>query len=364
MMCTQEWQGENYPSSDDWWPSTEEQNYSIYEQGPQTASAVEQAWFGRGSQGTSPLAAMRTSVTSLKAPPKMQQGQTWFDYEKLIRDWMVVAEVEKVKRGTLLKLSLEGTAELYKNLLDDKELVKEDGADYFLRTLRPHFVKGCIQTFLYIFLQLNGCRRGNSDFRDWLLRLQLKREEAISAWMELCPPAVTDSAQIREDIRQHFNEQFERSRTERVAHLRSVNRDLSEEDAMAEATRLVNVEMVPLFRQRIEELNQEIIDKHRERFPYDEFTFALVTLVLADMQQEKMEKFSLYLKNRDIMFTSLTFDIIREFCMDIFCSATTALTSPFYNQGRSGEKSYCVSEPGILDDLYEGYWVEDDETGV
>ena len=320
-----------YTSSSDWWSPPEESSWS---NGPQTASVVEQAWFGKSSTSSqSPLSAMRTSVTSLKAPPRIQQGQTWFDYEKVVRDWMVVAEVEKPKRGTLLKLSLEGsTGELYKTLLDDAMLVKEDGAEYFLRTLRPHFVKGCIQTFLYRFLQLNGCRRGNNDFREWLLRVHLKKTEAVSAWMELCPPLKEETPEVVAEIREYLTPRFEEMRDQRLRDLQARNlqqeTDLSEQAMLEEAIAQINREMQPLCRARLEEMNQEIIARHREQFPYNEFTFALVTMVLADMQQEQMAKFSLYLKNRDIMFTSLTFDIIREFCMDIFCSATTALTSP------------------------------------
>ena len=77
---------------------------------------------------------------------------------------------------------------------------------------------------------------------------------------------------------------------------------------------------------------------------------------------EKMEKFSLYLKNKGIKFTTLTFDLIYYFCLDIFCNATTSLSSPFFQ--RSKEKSFRVLEAGTLDGQYDGFWVEDDETGV
>ena len=244
-MSIAEWQGEE-TSTPSWWPQQDE---SLWHDGPQTASAVEEAcWFGKGSQSLqSPLSAMRTSVTSLKAPPRMQPGQTWFDYEKVVRDWMVVAEVEKEKRGTLLKLSLEGSmGELYKTLLDDARLVKKDGAEYFLTTLRPHFVKGCIQTFLHHFLQLNGCRRGNSDFREWLLRLQHRKSEAYSAWMELCPLLKAENPDVVAEIRAYFQPRFEELMAERVPQLRQANQGLSEQEIREEATRQINREIADL----------------------------------------------------------------------------------------------------------------------
>ena len=130
---------------------------------------------------------MRTAVSSLKAPPKMEPHMTWFDYEKIVRDWAIVAEVDSKKTGTLLKLSRDGANEIYRNQLDTARLQGEDGANYFLDTLRPYFVKGNIQTFMYKFFLLNSRRRNNSDFREWLLRLEIRKVEAVSSWMELAP---------------------------------------------------------------------------------------------------------------------------------------------------------------------------------
>ena len=93
-----------------------------------------------------------------------------------MRDWSIVADVDKKKQGTLLKLSLTRENEVYREYLSDGKLQSEGGVDYFLKTLKPHFVRGDVQVFMYRFLLLNGCRRGpQGDFRDWLVRLRVKR---------------------------------------------------------------------------------------------------------------------------------------------------------------------------------------------
>ena len=248
------------------------------------APVAEHAWFGKGARQStslqSPLTATRTSVASLKTPPKLQQGMTWFDHEKLVRDWSIIAEVDAKKKGTLLKLSLEGTYENYKDFLDETRLTGGDGTEYFLKTLRPHFVKGCIQTFLYKFLLLNGCRRGSADFRDWLLRLKLRRDEALSAWMELAPePLSPEDPHVVLDFQVRFRNEFEERRARRVEELVQINAWLTEEAAQAQATAMIEKEMLLQFKADVDRQNQERQHTHKLSFPCNDFTFALVTLV-------------------------------------------------------------------------------------
>ena len=253
MMVFDGWHGESHPLATDWpWKLDDEEGH----QAPWTsresysspaASVAGHAWFGKGGRQPaslqSPLTAMRTSVASLKTPPKLQQGMTWFDYEKLVRDWSIVAEVDAKKKGTLLKLSLEGTYEIYRDFLDESRLTGQDGTDYFLKALRPHFAKGCIQTFLYRFLLLNGCRRGNADFRDWLLRFKRRRDEALSAWMELAPePLSPEDPLVVQYFQVIFRSDVEEKRARRVEELVQINAQLTEEAALAQATAMIERE--------------------------------------------------------------------------------------------------------------------------
>ena len=75
--------------------------------------------------------------------------------------------------------------------------------------------------------------------------------------------------------------------------------------------------MQPFLETQLAQRNKEIHDSHARDFPYGEFTFALITLVLADLPMEKMEAFSLYHKNTGIKFTSWAFDLMYDFCLDI-----------------------------------------------
>ena len=125
---------------------------------------------GKGLKSTFPFSAMTTHVPSLKTPPVMAPGMTWFDYEKVIKYWSIIADVDKKKQGTLLKLSVTRENEVYRNYSQDSISQSEGGVDYCLKTLKPHFVREDVQVFMYRFLLLNGCRRGpQGDFRYWLV---------------------------------------------------------------------------------------------------------------------------------------------------------------------------------------------------
>ena len=214
------------------------------------APVADQAWYAKGRPPTtSTVASMRTAVSSLKTPPRMEPHVTWFDYEKILRDWAIVAEVDAKKKGTLLKFSLDGANETYINQVDTTNLQGEDGANYFLETLRPYFVKGSIQTFLCRFLLLNSCRRGNSDFKEWLLRLEIRKSEAVSSWMELAPDKLSlDNPVVLQELRAASQETF---------GLRQANPNLPPEEAVAGADALVNMEMLPLLVERLAAENEK-----------------------------------------------------------------------------------------------------------
>ena len=66
-----------------------------------------------------------------------------------------------------------GIDAIYRKMLDRDNLKsKEDGVTYFKRTLRPFFVKGSVNVFLYRFQQFMNLRRGSSDLMKWMSRLQ------------------------------------------------------------------------------------------------------------------------------------------------------------------------------------------------
>ena len=103
-----------------------------------------------------PLSQMSAQVPSVKQPPVFHVGMAWFKYEQLVRHWAIIADVDAKKQGTFLNMSLVNDLEIYKEYLDDSRLREAEGTDYFLRTLKPHFVKGDVQVFMHHFMELNA----------------------------------------------------------------------------------------------------------------------------------------------------------------------------------------------------------------
>ena len=112
--------------------------------------------------------------------------------------------------------------------------------------------------------------------------------------MELAPePLSPEDPLVVQDFQVRFRTEFEERRARRVEELVQINTQMTEEAALVQATAQIERDMTPQYRADVDRQNQERLNRHKLSFPYNDFTFALVTLVLADRQQEKMEKFSL-----------------------------------------------------------------------
>eukprot|EP00439_Symbiodinium_sp_Y106_P015041 s657_g2.t1 len=107
-----------------------------------------------------------------KVPPSYDGRSSWFAYEDAIDDWCDITELDADKRGPALRNRLEGEAAIHKRLLDrdrlalrnrlegeaaihkrllDRDRLKDptNGVKYFKSFLRPLFVKGAANVFLY-----------------------------------------------------------------------------------------------------------------------------------------------------------------------------------------------------------------------
>ena len=83
------------------------------------------------------------ALMSSKVPPAFNGRGSWFNFEELVYDWEDNSLLESRLRGPALKNRLFGEAAIYKPMLDRESLKNEEtGVDYFLNTLRPHFVNG------------------------------------------------------------------------------------------------------------------------------------------------------------------------------------------------------------------------------
>ena len=123
------------------------------------------------------------SQLTTKIPPSFDGKTSWFAYEDAIDDWCDVTELDDEKRGPALRNRLEGDAAIYKKILDRDALKnKDEGVLYFKRTLRPFFVKGSVNVFLYRFQQFMNLRRGSFDLMKWMSRFQIQLKRLEQAW--------------------------------------------------------------------------------------------------------------------------------------------------------------------------------------
>ena len=144
---------------------------------------------GRHLQELQRLSAFQQVTT--KVPPAYDGRSSWFAYEDAIDDWVDITELETEKQGPALRNRLEGEAAIHKRLLDrDRLKDKVNGVRYFKSylSLRPLFVKGASNVFLYRFQQLMTLHRGNGDMLRWITRFQLSRSRMQEAWDDTYVP--------------------------------------------------------------------------------------------------------------------------------------------------------------------------------
>ena len=132
--------------------------------------------------------AMIRQVTT-KMPPFYDGKTSWLSYEDAIDDWCDITELEEEKKGPILRNRLEGEAAIYKRILDRDSLKVNEplgaGIDYFKRVLRPYFVKGLTNVFLYRFMQFVRFNRGLIDMMKWMTRFQILLQRLMSNWMDM-----------------------------------------------------------------------------------------------------------------------------------------------------------------------------------
>ena len=105
---------------------------------------------------------------------------------------MDITELEPEKQAPALRNRLEGKAAIHKRLLDQEELKDTvTGVQYFKTYLRPLFVKGASNVFLYRFLQFMTLHCGISDMLRWITRFQSSRSRMQEAWDDTFVP-ITD----------------------------------------------------------------------------------------------------------------------------------------------------------------------------
>ena len=144
---------------------------------PDADVAYEPAAYVNRHVRREPAAIAMTIQVTTKVPPSYDGKTSWFSYEDAIDDWCDITELEDEKRGPALRNRLEGEAAVYKRVLDRDALKANDppgaGVEYFKRVLRPYFVKGSTNVFLYRFMQFVRFNRGSADMMKWMTRFQI-----------------------------------------------------------------------------------------------------------------------------------------------------------------------------------------------
>ena len=272
-----------------------------------------------------------------KMPPTFDGQSSWFEFEDLIDDWLGITTLTAEKLGPSLKNALVGAAEFYKNMLDNTELRNpENGVRHFKDVLRPYFVKGVNHVFLWRFLQLFRCYRGNQEFVLWIGRFEVTSRRVLTAWMDL----------FHHDTPGADTPQF-------VALLPAAAQQV-----------LQNIEDHDELRLRLQEAHDEFVNvlraAHRAQFPLTDNLMSLVFLVQADLNEIQRERFVTSMSLRQIEMNQYTYLQVKQLFMELFCTTRTGIADPTIRHTK--RSTFLVSEEGECDGE-QGYWVVEEETG-
>ena len=272
-----------------------------------------------------------------KVPPTFDGQSSWFQFEDLIDDWMGITTLTPERLGPSLKNALVGAAEFYKNMLNNADLRHpENGVRHFKDTLRPYFVKGVNHVFLWRFLQLFRCYRGNQEFVRWIGRFEVTSRRVLTAWMDL----------FHHDIPEVTTIEFFNLLT---PALRQEVNDLQDPEDQ---------------RQRLTELREAQINNlrngHRGQFPLTDNLMSLVFLVQADLNENQRERFVTSMSLRQIDMAQYTYLQVKQLFMELFCTTRTGIADPTIRHVK--RSTFLVIEEGEYDGE-TGYWVAEEETG-
>ena len=124
-----------------------------------------------------------------KIPPGFNGLGSFFAFEELVYDWVDITQLPPEMHGPSLKTRLTGEAATHRPLLDRPQLKDKDlGVEYFLTTLRPHYIKGAVHVFLYRLFQFMKLRRHRLDYGRWIQKFVLMRKRLTDSWMDLFNP--------------------------------------------------------------------------------------------------------------------------------------------------------------------------------
>ena len=288
--------------------------------------------------GTDDYASPHATMTT-KIPPSYNGRTSWFAYEELIDEWVDLTVINPEKQGPNLRNRLIEDAQMYKPTLDRARLMDADtGVQYFKDTLRPRFVKGKENVFLWRFLLFFRCYRGNQDMTRWIGRFIITRKRLADAWMDLFPDYTNQDPQFRADLQANIAAQ----------QAAGQNPAIDPDDPAVFEAWLVNQRR-----------------RHQNAFPLNDHLMTMMFIVAADLSESQRERLVSAMSVRGIQLAAYTFDVICQVFREIFCATRTGIADPNLRpQTSHGTKarSFCVLDEGDWDGDF-GMWVQDDDTG-
>ena len=295
-----------------------------------------------------------TQQMTTKVAPAYDGRTSFFAFEDAIDDWCDITELEPEKCGPALRNRLEGDAQQYKRLLD-REMLRDpqEGVNYFKRFLRPHFIKGAQNVFLYRFMQFMKFNRGTMDLQKWMTRFQLTGNRLIESWMDLLPEATVTSPEailfVTQKRQEHDRDQQERA-------------DVAAASGAAPHVPVPWSDELALvaFRQYNEQRRQV----QRQAFPLGENLLALIFVSLADLSQDQRNTLTSIMTHRGRTLDQYNIQELRDLFLEMFCTTKTAVDNPLMQpSGMAQRRSFLVLDEGELEGT-DGYWAEDEEDGA
>ena len=294
-----------------------------------------------------------TQQMTTKVAPAYDGRTSFFAFEDAIDDWCDITELEPEKRGPALRNRLEGDAQQYKRLLD-RELLRDpyEGVAYFKRFLRPHFIKGAQNVFLYRFMQFMKFNRGTMDLQKWMTRFQLTGNRLIESWMDLLPEVTVTSPEailfVQQRRQEHERDQQERAEVAAASGTPHVAVPWTDELALA------------AFRQ----FQENRREAQRQAFPLGENLLALIFVSLADLSQDQRNTLTSIMTHRGRTLDRYSIQELRDLFLEMFCTTKTAVDNPLMQpSGMAQRRSFLVLDEGELEGT-DGYWAEDEEDGA
>ena len=250
-----------------------------------------------------------------EVPPGYDTSTNWFKYADAVEEWCDLTKVEAKRRGPAIAARLSGRAEIFKERLDRERLRDpETGVEYFLATLRPFFVKDLQSVFLYRFLQMLRCNRGQTDHQCWMVKYEIARQRAVDAWLDATTPRPPpDHADITAQVEVLREAAWER--------LRAEVRRTWDGAAGGEAAAVAAVAL-PAATDAMREAAVETVGRTRRRgrinqFPISDNLSALMALVMADLSESQRETLMNLIYQRDIALTDLTLHQLHDFLITL-----------------------------------------------